>query len=113
MDQDGQIEYCGRADDIMTAGGYRVSPLEVESALRLYPDLGDVAVTEVKPQVFVIAAFHTGVADLDHVVVKRFVETRLAQYKQPRLYIHICRLPTGPNNKILRHKLRDYYKASA
>lgn len=115
MDQDGQIEYCGRADDIMTAGGYRVSPLEVESALRLYPNIGDVAVTEVevKPQVFVIAAFHTGAADLDHVVVKRFVKTQLAQYKQPRLYIHICRLPTGPNNKIMRHKLRDYYKASA
>ena len=114
MDRDGQIEYCGRADDIMTAGGYRVSPLEVEAALRLYPNIGDIAVTEVevRPHVSVIAAFYTGSVDLDHDAVNRFVKTRLARYKQPRLYVHISRLPTGPNNKILRHKLRDYYRAS-
>ena len=46
MAQDGQITYCGRADDIMTAGGYRVSPVEVEAALRLFCVLGDIAVTD-------------------------------------------------------------------
>ena len=98
----------------MTAGGYRVSPLEVEAALGLYLNIRNIAVTkvEVRPHVSVITAFYTGSIDLDQHVVNRFVKTRLAQYKQPRLHVHISRLPTGPNNKILRHKLRDYYKAS-
>ena len=30
MDEDDQVHYLGRADDMMNAGGYRVSPLEVE-----------------------------------------------------------------------------------
>ncbi len=59
MHRDGQIEYCGRADDMMTAGGYRVSPLEVEAALRLYPNIGDITVTQLKvrPHASVITAF--------------------------------------------------------
>ena len=32
MDADGQIAYLGRADDMMNAGGFRVSPIEVEHA---------------------------------------------------------------------------------
>ena len=115
MAQDGQITYCGRADDIMTAGGYRVSPVEVEAALRLFCGLGDIAVTEVeiKPQVRVIAAFYTGVADLDEPAVKHFVKAHLARYKRPRIYVRISELPTGPNNKVMRRKLREFYKANA
>ena len=114
MAQDGQITYCGRADDIMTAGGYRVSPVEVEAALRLFCGLGDIAVTEVeiKPQVRVIAAFYTGVADLDEPAVKHFVKAHLARYKRPRIYVRISELPTGPNNKVMRRKLREFYKAN-
>ena len=115
MAQDGQITYCGRADDIMTAGGYRVSPVEVEAALRLFCGLGDIAVTEVeiKPQVRVIAAFYTGVADLDEPAVKHFVKAHLARYKRPRIYVRISELQTGPNNKVMRRKLREFYKANA
>ena len=53
MAPDGQITYLGRDDDMMNAGGYRVSPLEVEAALAHFPGLGDIGVTqiEVKPGV--------------------------------------------------------------
>ena len=33
MDADGAIAHLGRADDVMNAGGFRVSPAEVEAAL--------------------------------------------------------------------------------
>ena len=97
----------------MTAGGYRVSPLEVEAVLRDFPGIDDVAVAEVeiKAQVIVIAAFYTGCIDLDQAALKRFVKSRLARYKQPRLYRHLPALPTGPNNKLQRRKLRDFYMA--
>ena len=64
--QDGAITYLGRDDDMMNAGGFRVSPLEVERALADHPEIDDIAVTdvEIRPDVRVIAAFYTG-ATLD------------------------------------------------
>ena len=37
MAVDGQITYLGRDDDMMNAGGYRVSPVEVEAVLSRFP----------------------------------------------------------------------------
>ena len=49
----------------MNAGGFRVSPLEVEAVLGALPEAGDVAalVLEVKPEVSVIALAYTGSAE--------------------------------------------------
>ena len=38
----------GRANDLMKALGYRVSPLEVEAALAEHPSVAEVACAEVK-----------------------------------------------------------------
>ena len=114
MAQSGDITYCGRSDDMMTAGGYKISPIEVETALQEHPDITDVAVTEleIKPDVRVIVAFYTAAASLDEPGLKHYAAARLARYKQPRLYVHIPALPMGANNKVLRQKLRDFYKAT-
>ncbi len=113
MDQSGLITYLGRADDMMNAGGYRVSPIEVETALHDYPGIDALAATdvEIKPGVRVIAAFYTGPAPLPDAALAAFAQTRLARYKQPRLYRHMAALPTGANGKILRRALRDQFKA--
>ncbi len=110
MDADGQIHYLGRADDMMNAGGYRVSPIEVEQALAAYPGLTAIGCTdvEVKEDVRVIAAFYTGPAEIAEAELAAFAAHRLARYKQPRLYIYLNELPTGPNGKILRRALKTY-----
>lgn len=108
MAADGQIAYLGRADDMMNAGGFRVSPQEVEHALHDTPGLGAIAVTdvEIKPDTRVIAAFYTAETDLTEALQTRAAET-LARYKQPRLYRRQNGLPTGPNGKLSRRALRD------
>ncbi len=107
MEPDGQIAYLGRADDMMNAGGFRVSPLEVEAALAAVPGISEVAVTdvEIKPDVRVIAAYYTGPEPLNEDWLTSEAEKRLARYKQPRLYRHVDSLPRNPNGKILRRKL--------
>lgn len=107
MDDDGQITYLGRDDDMMNAGGYRVSPLEVEAALADAPGLKTVGATEVevKPGVFIIAAFYTAPAPLDENILHAYVEPKLARYKQPRAYVHLPALPTGANGKLVRRRL--------
>ncbi|WP_299148173.1 class I adenylate-forming enzyme family protein [uncultured Tateyamaria sp.] len=111
MDREGQITYLGRNDDLMNAGGYRVSPLEVEAALAGAPGLGAVGVTqvEVKPGTRIIAAFYTGPHPLDEADLRAYVQAKLAPYKHPRAYVHLQSLPTGANGKLLRRRLHLFW----
>lgn len=111
-DADGQITYLGRDDDMMNAGGFRVSPLEVEAALADFPGMTGVGVAqiEVKPGTAIIAAFYTGPAPLDEATLHAYAQQRLARYKQPRAYVHVDALPTGGNGKLRRSALRAHWK---
>lgn len=110
MDGDDQITYLGRGDDMMNAGGYRVSPLEVEAALADLPGIHEIAVTDigVKQDVRVIAAFYTAETELDEARLAAEAATRLARYKCPRSFIRVDRLPRNPNGKLLRKALADH-----
>ncbi|APG46913.1 class I adenylate-forming enzyme family protein [Phaeobacter porticola] len=112
MTDDGQIRYLGRNDDMMNAGGYRVSPLEVETALAPHPDLIQIAVAavEIKADTQIIVAFYTSAKDVSTEALFAFAKTRLARYKQPRAYQRLEVLPTGANGKLLRRALPDCYK---
>jgi acyl-coenzyme A synthetase/AMP-(fatty) acid ligase len=113
MQQDGTIAYKGRNDDMMNAGGYRVSPIELETILARYPGITAVAAAavEVRAGVEVIAAFYTGPAALDEDSLRAYVSQNLARYKQPRLYVHLPELPLGANGKILRRVLRARFES--
>ncbi|SFS10636.1 class I adenylate-forming enzyme family protein [Yoonia litorea] len=110
---DGAFLYQGRADDMMNAGGYRVSPIEVEVALSQHPLIRDAAVCAVQPRkdVFVIAAFYVASDVIDDEELHRFCAARLAGYKRPRLFVARDTLPRGANNKLLRRALRDSWEA--
>ena len=113
MAVDGQISYLGRNDDMMNAGGYRVSPLEVEAVLNAHPGITQAGVTdiEVRQDARIIVAFYTGPAELDESALSAYVRDKLARYKQPRAYVHLPALPAGANGKLLRRALRAHFKA--
>ena len=105
----GSITYLGRRDDMMNAGGFRVSPIEVETQLMTHPDIETVAVTdiEIKEDTRIIVAFYTGQTELDKPQLASFCEARLARYKQPRDFVRLAALPTNPNGKISRSALKQ------
>ena len=113
MDENGQITYMARADDMMNAGGYRVSPLEVEAALNDIPGITEIGVIDcaVKADARLIIAFYTGPAPLDEAALLAVAGERLARYKQPRAFVHLPELPRNPNGKLLRRGLRDIWDA--
>ncbi len=115
MAVDGQITYLGRDDDMMNAGGYRVSPVEVEAALSTHPEITQVgaATVEVKQDSSIIVAFYTGPEELDAADLHAYVSDKLARYKQPRAFVHLPALPTGGNGKLLRRALPAYFKATS
>ncbi len=108
----GDMTYMGRDDDMMNAGGFRVSPIEVETVLSEVEGITAVAACEIeiKADATVIAAFYAAPQALDEALLRAYVSTRLARYKQPRLFIHVPELPLGANGKILRRSLRARFK---
>jgi acyl-coenzyme A synthetase/AMP-(fatty) acid ligase len=110
IDAEGYVFHRGRANDLMKALGYRVSPLEVEAVLAEHPSVAEVACAEVRVRadVTVIAAFivsHTG-APADAGAIESFAAERLAAYKRPRAIVFIDALPRTANGKIQRQALR-------
>jgi len=112
MGQDGALTYLGRADDMMNAGGVRVSPLEVEAALNAHPAILESAAAEVavKADTTVIAAFYVAKGPVEVDELERHVAGRLARYKCPRIFIRVEALPKGANGKLLRRALRESYE---
>jgi acyl-coenzyme A synthetase/AMP-(fatty) acid ligase len=109
FDADGYMWYHGRADDLMNAMGYRVSPQEVEAALTGHPDIQEVAVTElhVREDVTVIAAFVVPkeASEPDAASILKWAADRLAAYKCPREVVFVESLPRTANGKVMRRTL--------
>lgn len=113
MSEDGSIHYEGRADDMMNAGGFRVSPLEVELAFSALPGVQQIGVTdvEIKTDTRVIAAFYVTDENVSAETLEAFAKDALARYKQPRIYQRVNALPTNANGKLDRKRLRADYEA--
>lgn len=114
MDATGAVTYAGRNDDMMNAGGYRVSPVEVENALSAHPAISEAAAVEVKIKhdVCIIAAFYVSADVIDDAQLSAFCAETLAGYKCPRLFVRVQTLPRGANNKLLRRVLRQDWETA-
>lgn len=109
MTATGAFTYEGRSDDIMNAGGYRVSPIEVEAVMAQHPGISEAACVEVsvKADASVIACFYIPTeAPLSDDELSRHAHALLAHYKCPRLFRPVDSLPRSTNNKLSRATLR-------
>jgi len=109
MGDNGAYYYTGRKDDMMNAGGFRVSPIEVEQSLGKVGGIDTIACVEVevKQDAKIIVAFYTSQHQNIEGALKEFAAAHLAQYKQPKAYVRLGSLPVNPNGKINRNALRQ------
>lgn len=112
MAEAGWITHLGRVDDLINAGGYRVSPVEIEAALSAHPAIREVAVTAVaiRDGVEVIAAFFEG-EQITSEELAAFASGRLARYKQPRIFQAVPALPRKANGKLARNELQALWNS--
>lgn len=113
MDEDGYVFFKSRDDDVITSGGYRIGPGEIEECLMKHPAVSMVGVVGVPDKVrteivkaFVqlrpeIAATEALKADL-----AAYVKTRLAAHEYPREVEFVSELPLTTTGKIMRRELR-------
>ena len=107
--EDGAYRLLGRSSvDIIKTGGYKVSALEVEDALREHPAVADCAVTgepdeEWGERVAVAVELKAGSAlTLDE--LQGWASQRLAPYKIPRVLHCVDALPRNAMGKVVKRR---------
>jgi acetyl-CoA synthetase len=117
-DEEGYFWFQGRADDVITSGGYRIGPAEIEDALVRHPAVvmaaavgvpDPVRTESIKAFVIVKEGFATGPQLADD--IRRFVREHLAKHEVPRDIEFVDALPMTTTGKIQRKKLREAERA--
>ena len=114
QDEDGYLFYEGRADDIISSAGYRIGPMEVESALLEHPAVQESAAVgkpdaergEIVKAFVVLKAGFTGSPELA-AELQEHVKRTTAPYKYPRAIEFTAELPKNASGKLLRRVLRS------
>jgi 2-aminobenzoate-CoA ligase len=117
IDEDGYFWYQGRTDDLIVSAGYKISAVEVESALISHPAIAECAVIG-QPnkdrgeivKAFVVLKDGTTADDLLRRELQDYVKSQIAPYKYPRAIEFVTGLPHTVTGKLQRSKLREQQK---
>lgn len=107
-DAAGLIYLFGRKTEIINVGGRKVSPVEIEEALRRLPEIMDAAVVGISDPVSgeaVKAYLVTGDNKPELRVIQQFLKKYLESYKIPLDVSYVSSIPKTASGKIQRHKL--------
>lgn len=104
LDEDGFVEFVGRAKNVVISGGLNVYPEEVNDALLAHPAISE-AVTFGLPHDLwgeTVASCVTldGEAGLEEAEIIAFLRARLSDYKVPKLVQVWSALPKGRSGKV-------------
>ena len=109
-DEDGDIWFLGRVDDVMNVSGHRLSTTEIESALVSHPKVAEAAVvgatdemTGQAPCAFVILRESAGDGGEDIVAgLRNHVAKEIGAIAKPRQIMVVPELPKIRSGKIMR-----------
>ena len=117
-DEDGYFWFEARADDVITSGGYRIGPAEIEDALVRHPAVvlaaaigvpDPVRTESIKAFVILKQGFSPSVQLAED--IRTCVREHLAKHEVPRDIEFIDALPMTTTGKIQRRKLREAERA--
>lgn len=108
-DIEGYYYFIGRESDVITIGGLKIAPEEIENVMRKYPGITDCACVgkndNIAGQVPVL--FITVNEEYNGAEIYKFIKDKLEPYKCPKDIRIIEEIPKTFNGKILRRKLRE------
>ena len=113
-DEDGYFRFVGRDDDVITSGGYRIGPGEIEDCLLKHPAVAMAAAVGVPDEVrtervkaFVVLREGHAESPALAAELQAHVKARLAAHEYPREVEFIAALPMTATGKIIRRELRE------
>ncbi|KIC19685.1 AMP-binding protein [Leisingera sp. ANG-DT] len=104
------LRFVGREDDVITSGGYRIGPAEIEDCLLTHPAVATVGVVG-KPDplrteiVKAYVVLKPGAAASER-ELQDYVKDRLAHYSYPREVAFLDALPMTVTGKVIRKELK-------
>jgi fatty-acyl-CoA synthase len=112
MDQRGFLKVKGRLKDMIIRGGENIYPAEIETLLRKYPGVADVAVVSVPDkywgeQVAAIIIPKTPENPPVPDELSEYCKANLAGFKRPRLWYFVREFPMTSSGKLQKFKLRE------
>ncbi len=114
LDEAGYFWFQGREDDVISSGGYRMGPGEIEDCLIKHPAVAMAAAVGVPDplrgeRVKAFLVLKPGAAPGEDLAaeIQDFVKTRLAAHEYPREVAFVDSLPMTATGKIMRRKLRE------
>jgi acyl-coenzyme A synthetase/AMP-(fatty) acid ligase len=112
-DEQGFLYFEGRTDDVIVSAGYRIGPLEVETALGSHAAVAEAAVVAAPDDergtiVRAVVVLRDGYAPSAELAreLQEHVKAQTAPYKYPRIVDFAGELPRTPSGKIRRTALR-------
>jgi acetyl-CoA synthetase len=113
-DEEGNLWYQGRSDDMFKSAGYRIGPSEIENCLVKHPAVANAAVigvpdaerTNIVKAFVVLAPGHEGSAALQ-AELRQHVRGKLAPYEYPKEIEFLDGLPMTTTGKVKRRVLRE------
>ncbi len=109
FDEDGDIILLGRKGDVINIGGNKVSPEEIENAVKKMPEVFDCGVIPVKdPYKGSVPKLYVQLKEgcvFDSVAIRTFLAASLEPYKVPVYIEKLDRIPRSYNGKLLRKEL--------
>jgi malonyl-CoA/methylmalonyl-CoA synthetase len=119
-DEDGYFRILGRTSvDILKSGGYKLSALEIEEALREHPAILEVAVIGIPDEswgervVACVVARPGRESECTTDLVRTFAKQSLAPYKVPKDVIHLPDLPRNAMGKVQKKLLAQSLQSKA
>ncbi|MCR5685355.1 MAG: amino acid adenylation domain-containing protein, partial [Lachnospiraceae bacterium] len=106
--QDGELEFLGRADGQVKLHGLRIELGEIENNISAYPQVtASAVVMRGSGQRAVLCGFFTAGKKIDADKLRAFLSQRLTQYMVPSVLMQLDEMPYTNNGKIARNKLPE------
>lgn len=110
-DEDGFVYFLGRHDDMIISGGENIHPAEIEEVLHEHPAIDSAAVVGVPDEQWGERVKAVIVTEPDRALtgeeVRKYVASRLADFKKPREIVVTNELPRNPTGKVIKDELHD------
>jgi O-succinylbenzoic acid--CoA ligase len=106
LHSDGELQVLGRADDMLSSGGEKVHPAQVEPVLKGCPGVRDAALSAVPDPKWgdrLVAVYQGGIAPTD---LEAYCRGRLRGALRPRGFVRVDRMPLTAGGKTDRAELR-------
>lgn len=106
-DDDGRLEFLGRADQQIKLAGFRIELGEIEAALTSHPRVREAAVAALPKAAGgrSLTAYYVSDGPIEPIELRVYLQAKLPRHMVPSSYVNLPALPLSANGKLDRRAL--------